>query len=747
MAWDRNVGESFISGSTIYAYTEAEWFVNATTCTWNHVGGVTSPFGFSTTPTGRLYYRDDYGSWVEYASGSAYFSGGGDKKLVEYWGGSTNRGDSDRHFELDCDVSATTSTGSGTGSAVLGYTVPHLPNAPTNLTATRVSDNRIDLSWTAPTRSYEAMCLEVSVDGGAYSQCIVLWNTATSTAYTSASADHSYRFRARTYYMAAYSEYTDATAAVAMTPAAPTSITTTAAGGTSVDVTLVNPSPVATKVQYEVSTDGGTTWGATQESNSLTSFQTTVTDTGKIRVRNWNATGVSDWLVSGTITTICPPAAPTLLQPAGSVWDVANPLNISWLHNSLDGSAQTAYKLRIAKTSVIPHLVHTETVLNTDTSVSLTLAELYALFTGGVSVGDTISVLVSTKGAAGTGGTSDDGFGAFSSSKGISVYSAPTVSITSPSSTVTGMPIALEATYSDMAGFSCVYAHVSLTQGGRTLFDEDADINGSSITASLDTSEFLPTNGESYTVVLDVRSSSGLQSSANATFTTAFTEPQAGELSIMNDPDTGYAFLMATFDNHATDVDYSGWDGSADAVSISVARVNADGITPLITDGASGAGAVDKYAPLNTPYQYAVTTKSSAHAVKTVYVGNELRTPKAFFYFDSDDMASAMWQQMPKVNYSRPHQEELFFSGRTFPFLVDDEAEEESGNISFILESKEEAQAFKRLRKHSGSVVYKSTDGDVMHAKVSVGLARQIDAVSWYGQLDVSYKQVDGVDL
>ena len=152
----------------------------------------------------------------------------------------------------------------------------------------------------------------------------------------------------------------------------------------------------------------------------------------------------------------------------------------------------------------------------------------------------------------------DANYSEWSQTGAFSVYTAPTLSITSPGATIISMPISITATYSDMAGFTCQAATASLTQNGRTLFSEPATINGTSITSSLDVSEFLPTNGESYTVVLTARSSSSLQTTANATFTVDFVEPQAGDLNISNDPDTGYASLLATFDNSASEITYTG---------------------------------------------------------------------------------------------------------------------------------------------------------------------------------------------
>lgn len=714
MAWRRDEARLNSSSFTAYAYTEAEMEVGATECTYRHLGGITSPYYFEATADSDLWWEES-GSRYDYASGSATFNGYGDLKLCDEHGYFTRQA-SDRTVYLG----VTTSMMGASADAWLTYIIPHLPDAPASITATRVSDNQVTVSWTAPTRSYDAMCLEVSIDGGSWSEFTQLWNASTSTTYGQASADHSYRFRARAYYQSAYSDYTSPTAAVAMTPSAPQSISVAASGGTNVAVTLTNNSPVATSLEYQTSTDGGSTWSAstTVSGSPVTSFSTSVSGTALIRVRNKNATGVSDWLVSDPITTICQPAPPTLRTPSGSVYDMAQgDIEFSWLHNSLDGSAQTAYQLRYAING------GAWTTLSGTTSQSRTVS------IGTFSVGNAVTWQVRTKGA-------DANYSDWSQTGAFSVYTAPTVSITSPGATITGMPISLTATYSDMAGFTCQAATVSLTKDGRTLYSEAATISGTSITSSLDVSEFLPTNGETYTVVVNARSSSGLQTTANATFLVDFTEPPEGSLQIVNTLDTGYVSLTAAFDNTGAD---------APAVSISVARVNADGtITPLLTDGASGSGIVDRYAPLNTPYQYAVTTKAASQAVKTVYVDNIIESDYWFAYW-GDNVAKAKWNpDNGGIQVTRPQKTRVYYAGRKDPVSYDGHAVALTETPSWMFIGKDEVDVFVKLIEDGGRGVYKSCDGWVYHADFDLTLTPSYTAIGYYGGASLGITRIAG---
>ena len=624
------------------------------------------------------------------------------------------------------------------------YTVPALPPAFNTLTATRVSDNQVNLSWTAASGNIKAVCIERSTDGGSYSEVAVIWNpAATSWQDNATTADHSYTYRARYHHEGAYGAYSN-TVTVTMTPSAPQAISTAAAGGINIDVTLTNPSPVATKVQYEVSTDNGSTWGATQDSASLTSFSVSASGTVKIRVRNYNATGTSDWLTSETIVTICPPAAPTLKSPSGVFSTAEGDIVFEWQFNTIDGSKQTAYKLSWDNDD--------GTVTGTTGKVSSS-DNTYSM-QNPFNVGDEVNWSLQTWGAATTGGYDGEGS---SDPEWIDfyVYSPPTLSITIDNAVViddvlyiTDMPVSLTATYYDMAGFTCQAATVSLTKDGRTLYTEAGTISEvggvTYITSSLDVSEFLPENGETYTVVVTARSSSSLQTTANASFLVDFTEPVEGSLQVQNEPETGYVSLLAEYDNTGAD---------EPAVSISVSRVNPDGTsTPLLTDGASGSGIVDRFAPLNTAYQYAVSTKASSQAVKTVYVDNIIETDLWFAYWTHVDgetvtemTASAKWNpDNGGIQVTRPQKTRVYYAGRKDPVSYDGHAVALTESPSWMFVEKSEVDAFVRLIEDGGRGVYKSCDGWVYHADFDLTLSPSYTAIGYYGKAALTITRIAG---
>lgn len=1031
---------AFPSYPTLYSFVEVtDWAIKSDRVTFDLSGGITSSYYWNVGGIGCTLGWWESGTYHTIDTDTvSYNRNGGDLTVFsreDYFA----RQDDDRTVYLYHEGSA-----SGTAYAESSaYTVPHKAPVPSGLTATRASDTQVDLSWTNPSRSYEAMCIEVSTDGGSWSEVVALFNTSSSWSWNGAAPDHSYRFRIRTYYKANYSAYHTWDGTITMAPAPPSSITTAAAGGTNIDVTLDNPSPVATKVQYQISTDGGSNWGNVTDADSLTSFTISASGTVRIRVRNWNATGESAWLQSDPIVTITPPNPPTLVSPSSNVINMSDgSVTFEWRHNPLDGSAQTAAQLDYEDLDY-EDASDTKTINGDAQSYNQPISDEFA-------VGDRIKWRMRTKGA-------DASYGEWSEYRTFTFYTAPTLSIASPSATVTGMPISLSATYSDMAGFTCQAATVSLRKDGRTLYTEAATISGTSITASLDVSEFLPTNGESYTVVLTARSSSGLSTSANATFTVAFTEPQAGELTIANDPETGYVSLLATFDNDGSDIEYSGntntqydcepayvksltvegqsakwnqlvkypsnannwyvnnatngatttsisnnalvltsadasnstsqliiraamepiksghkyyfeanassnqmlgrfnlldnwtvlgsstdvnglksaiitatgdgstypyasitfkpndssfshpvgstvtlygfacidltaifgsgnepatvdafkatdvykaklaagelydydagslvsigsvsvgdgtittplrsagtihdrlvagkdewtverkvgtrayqsgdesdpdvltdgtttyyalttpttdtpasyttiqlgtaftvgteldstfsmtsWDGAAEADTISVSRVNADGTTtPLLTDGQSGAGIVDKYAPLNTAYQYAITTASAAKAIKTVYVDNLLESDRWFAYWTAkvdettvERMASAKWNpDNGGIQLSRPQKVRVFYAGRKDPVSYDGSAVSLTETPSWLIIDRDEIQPFVQLIEDGGRGVYKSCDGWVYHADFDLTLTPKYTAIGYYGGVGLTVTRIAG---
>ena len=718
MAWSRDEARLPSSSFTAYAYTEVDWSIGETACTYRHLGGVTSPYGFGAQAAAELEWWE--GSWHDYypeVTGSGTFSGYGDLKLCETTD-SFARAATDRLVSLGCSVSMM----GASARAWIDYTVPHL--APVVHWAeddpvVRNSDNSITLTWDAPALEYSAMCLEVSIDGGSWSQFAVLWNTATSYTWTECSADHSYQFRIRSNYLASYSAYEVCPTVVVNTPAAPAALKVAATSGTYVTVTLDNPSTVATSTSYQLSTDGQTWPGAEVTGQSTTSFSVNMGANHYIRVKNVNATGSSAWIVSGYIQTVTKPNPPNI-SASMQTWDSASSLAVARVGSYPDGSSQTAYKYRTRKNGG----AWSETTVNPSTATSLTLTPAGA----GVSVGDTFSVSVATKGAASS-------FSDYPDELVIQVAQKPTVAVTSPGDEVSTMPIEVRATFSD-TGNTCEAATCTLKQGTAELYSEAMAISNGAL--SCDISEFLPDNNAAYTLEVYAISSTGLSQTAVVPFATNFLEPVEGSLSIVNDPETGYASLMASFDNTGAD---------EPAESISVTRINPDDTrTTLISNAPSGSGIIDRFAPLNKPYRYAITTTASTKAVKVVYVVNEIKTPRWFAYW-GDNIAWARWNPKGGVTITRPEKKRVHYVGRTYPVSYDSLAIDQQNTLKVTALLDEWSDGFADLMRAGGRGVYKGADGSVFWADFEYSTSADYASATRIDEVSLTITRIDGEKL
>ena len=154
------------------------------------------------------------------------------------------------------------------------------------------------------------------------------------------------------------------------------------------------------------------------------------------------------------------------------------------------------------------------------------------------------------------------------------------------------------------------------------------------------------------------------------------------------------------------------WNGDVEAVSLSVFRVNPDGTRKLLLErGESGAGILDMYAPLNTPYSYEVVTYGANEAIATTTHPNVLRSGWWFVYWDGK-VAKAKWNPNGTKSVSRPQQELVDYIGRKFPVSYDGTAVREEGSTDFQIIDREYAKAFYDMVAERGSGVYKSGDGE-----------------------------------
>jgi len=81
------------------------------------------------------------------------------------------------------------------------------PDAPSNCTASYVSDSQIDITWTDNSDNEDGFKIERSVDGGAFTQIATVGANVTSYSDTTTSAGHKYEYRVCAYNAAGDSAY------------------------------------------------------------------------------------------------------------------------------------------------------------------------------------------------------------------------------------------------------------------------------------------------------------------------------------------------------------------------------------------------------------------------------------------------------------------------------------------------------------------------------------------------------------
>ena len=266
-----------------------------------------------------------------------------------------------RHYR----VSAINSAGTGAASSTANATTPTEPGAPTGLTATASGTTAINLTWNAPSddggASISGYKIEVSSNGSSSSWSDLVANTNnTTTTYShtglSAGTTRHYRVSA----INSVGTGTASSTANATTDpgvaGAPTSLTATASGTSTINLTWNAPSDDGgasiSGYKIEVSSNGGTSWSnlVANTNNTTTSYSHTGLAAGttrhyRVSAINANGTGLpSDIANATTATTV--PGAPTSLTATASG---TSTIDLTWNAPSDDGGASiTGYKIEVS---------------------------------------------------------------------------------------------------------------------------------------------------------------------------------------------------------------------------------------------------------------------------------------------------------------------------------------------------------------------------------------------------------------
>ena len=241
-------------------------------------------------------------------------------------------------------VRALNNVGPGAASAAsLNVTPARAPDAPTNLSAT-VSDQSVDLIWTAPTNDGGATILryEYELDfSGAWTST---GGTATSTTVRNLTNGQSYDFRVRAVNSVgagaeSFSEFATPMGTL-VAPDTPFGLNATA-GNQQVRLDWVQPSGGAALTHYEYELDGSDTWtstGGTATSTTVTGLNNGQTYTFRVRAVNSAGASGASGSRSATPTTTAPDAPGSLSFTPGD-----GQVTLRWRAPGNDGGDQITH--------------------------------------------------------------------------------------------------------------------------------------------------------------------------------------------------------------------------------------------------------------------------------------------------------------------------------------------------------------------------------------------------------------------
>ena len=215
-------------------------------------------------------------------------------------------------------VRALNSVGAGAASAASPNVTPATePDAPTGLSAT-VSDEQVDLIWTAPASNGGAMITDYEYELDLSGTWTSTGGTATSTTVTGLTNGQSYDFRVRAVNRAgagleSFSQSATPTSTV-VAPDTPTNLSATP-GNLQVMLSWTQPSGGAALTHYEYEQDGSGTWistGSKAPSYTVTGLTNGQSYTFRVRAVNSAGASTASGSQSATPTTTVPDAPESL---------------------------------------------------------------------------------------------------------------------------------------------------------------------------------------------------------------------------------------------------------------------------------------------------------------------------------------------------------------------------------------------------------------------------------------------------
>lgn len=549
-----------------------------------------SASGRSATGTVQMLWE----GWVNVPHGSD------GQKTLSYsasWGGDSNLGSQ-----------------SVSGSVALPR-ITTVPTTPTAVVATRVSDTEITVGWTQTNPGHgvpTSNTIQRRVNGGAWGDPATVSPTTAVSLPSITNQKLEYQVRASN--AAGSSAWSTASAPVFTTPAAPTSVT--AAKNASLDVVVAFVDNVAFaehvhRITPEYSTDAGATWTAATPVDvaaGTTSRTFVAPDPSKlwryrvVAVNTDTAALASAPVVSNTVQLLAAPQKPTL-PPLGPNVARSRDFKLTWAHNPVDTTAQTAFE--------VGYSTNGGTTWSSSGKTAATGPE-YIFPADAYASGVSLTVRVRTWGQAATGGSDGTGASPWSDPATVTFKTAPVATIVSPAdgNTWGESHVVVKLGFSQAEGATFVRATITLKHGTTVL----ETVQSTSLAETTLTTRVA--DGDSYTIEATVLDSNGVTSDpALADFDVAYTDPVPAGVVITYLEDRGWAQLDLTFPAAGV--------GQAAAVAFLITRTIAgatETVQPRRAIAETALAVLDTLPTIHGTNSYTVTTISEDGATVDVMV-------------------------------------------------------------------------------------------------------------------------------
>lgn len=419
------------------------------------------------------------------------------------------------------------------------------PAAPTGCAVSRNSDGSQTITWanTSPSSTsnpYTQLIVERwSASTNTWVQVATLGVTTSYTDYGT-SANNRYRYRVKARNSAGDSVYSTSDYIVT-TPAAPTSLAAEKTSDGDIKLTWTNAATYHTGIEVWVTENGVDAGSAhTTLAAGVTEWTHTAPNAAKTWAYRLKAVATSPELKSAfssrsnTVQLLTNPLAPTNLAPASTARDLDEGVTLSWQHNPVDGSPQTAYE--------IEHRLQGAGSWDTTGKVNSSDSSGIAL-PGSYANGDTVEWRVRTWGLY----DNAPAYSEWSTAALIILSARPTAVIQYPEADtpVETSSLTVEWAFYDAEGGD-------QAQWRATLLDANSAVLEVLTGATADeTATFIHglADGSTYTVRVEVRDEDGLWSvpGAEVTFDVIYALPVPPEIAGIYDPDTGSTII--TIDN------------------------------------------------------------------------------------------------------------------------------------------------------------------------------------------------------